>query len=181
MVLLMLRIFFLMFELGNEDTSVTFFSFLLGPFTSMELDVNKRSAQNFEERYGMDGKRIAVNNQRQSLPGSVLRPAKILHQQFLTRAEIIKQPKNQQQCKVPDLDPFHEDALPFIDYKWRGVSCNIKQKGYVKDSKLILHMKRVQKAGYYYIRFAGEDAHELSEYHTIRKTVFRKFLSQGKA
>lgn len=85
----------------------------------------------------------------------------------------------QQRCKVPDLDPFHADAQPFISYKWRGVTCDIKQKGYVRDGKLFLNLKRVQRAGYYYVRSAGEDSFQLSEYHSITDLVY-EFVSQGK-
>lgn len=101
----------------------------------------------------------ALKSSNQSKKKNTETPSSQIEVEKYTRTKI----GENQNCVIPDLDPFHPNVRPYISYRWRQ-RCGIKQNGKVEDGKLILKLKHVERAGFYYIRRDGDFGIQYSEW-----------------
>ena len=87
--------------------------------------------------------------------------------QAITKDEGREKIGENQKCVIPNLDPFHPNIRQYIQNA-PFEKCGIKQNGKVKDGKLFLSLKNVQRAGFYYIQRNGDFDIKLSNWHPLK-------------
>ena len=71
------------------------------------------------------------------------------------------------ECTIPKLDPYHSDVLPYFSKTTTKSRCRIKNIANIVNGNLVLSVKNVQRAGFYYIRRVDDFNIKFSEWNSV--------------